>query len=242
MVTRRAAQSEPQLPPPGGKEIDWFFGTSKTPVTDERSFLVRVCEFVNGDTQPPESIRNLEEIRNPATRGDATQRFNAEIGYDVSADFWEEILSDRVDEINESRKRLGSILELAMRDPESLRARELREHVKAIDIDDLRLEPKLRITRAGVTLDYRLRFERVSAAVAYAVILLIDPRRSFWRQVCRCQLKSCNRFFMERRQETGRPQRRYCSREHMLEAHALRSTERAQRSRAKKKARTRKPK
>lgn len=53
-------------------------------------------------------------------------------------------------------------------------------------------------------------------------LTLSDDAQPFGRALCRCRLKSCGRFFLEQKPRTGRPQRLYCSREHMLAAHAAR--------------------
>jgi hypothetical protein len=52
--------------------------------------------------------------------------------------------------------------------------------------------------------------------------LLMDESSGIGAALCQCRLKSCKRFFLEQRPSTGRPQRLYCSRDHMLEAHAAR--------------------
>ena len=68
---------------------------------------------------------------------------------------------------------------------------------------------------------------------ALTAVLLLDEQRPFGAGLCQCRLPECGRFFFEQKKETGRPQRRYCEREHMLEANARTSTARALKSRAK---------
>jgi hypothetical protein len=53
-------------------------------------------------------------------------------------------------------------------------------------------------------------------------LVLADDAQPFGRALCRCRLKSCGQFFLEQKPRTGRPQRLYCSREHMLAAHSAR--------------------
>jgi len=98
----------------------------------------------------------------------------------------------------------------------------------------LRLVPEHLLVWHGIT----ARFEAASAHFvfwvpvnspdalrAFFVSMLADESRPFGRALCQCNLKGsdpCNRAFLEQKPATGRPQRLYCSRKHMLAAHAAR--------------------
>jgi hypothetical protein len=72
-----------------------------------------------------------------------------------------------------------------------------------------------------------------SALLAYVALLLLDGNRKLGADLCRCRLKSCQQFFLAKKPKTGRPRRDYHSDDCMKQAHALDSTKRAQKSRAK---------
>jgi hypothetical protein len=78
----------------------------------------------------------------------------------------------------------------------------------------------LRAVSGGLALDHYYHFKSEPELVSLGMILLLDPRRiSSWPRLCQCQLPACGTFFFEKRPPTGRPQRKYCSRAHMLRAH-----------------------
>jgi len=79
-----------------------------------------------------------------------------------------------------------------------------------------------------------------NCAISYALLLLMDTKRTYGRDLCLCRFKSCGKFFFVVRPPRGRPQRKYCKREHMLLAHAANAAERVRRSRLnRKRAQTR---
>lgn len=95
-----------------------------------------------------------------------------------------------------------------------------------------------RVRGSDGALQHLVVIENSASLHAYATLLLIGPMGS---DLCQCTHEGCTRYFLVKRPETGRPQRLYCTREHMLEAHAKNSTRRSMHSRAKHKA-ARKPK
>jgi len=103
-------------------------------------------------------------------------------------------------------------------------------------LERLWLLPILRATPGGVRLENRMVFLDEASLCFYIEVLLLDDARAFGKDLCRCRRPGCERLFLAQKPATGRPQRRYCTREHMLEAHALGSTRRARRSRARRAA------
>lgn len=81
------------------------------------------------------------------------------------------------------------------------------------------VRPILRKVSGGLSLASYYQFATELELVALGQILLIDKDRGFLEKLCQCQLEECGDFFFEVKPPTGRPQRRYCSREHMLRAH-----------------------
>jgi hypothetical protein len=70
--------------------------------------------------------------------------------------------------------------------------------------------------------------------LAYLVLLLVDESKGLGGDLCRCQLKSCGKYFLAMKPPTGRPRTKYHDDTCMDAVHALQSTARSQRSRAKK--------
>ena len=78
----------------------------------------------------------------------------------------------------------------------------------------------------GLRLTHEFRFTTVSDLVELGLALLLDESRGFREKLCQCQWKLCGFFFFEVKPATGRPQRKYCSAEHMLKAHDQKAAKR----------------
>lgn len=66
----------------------------------------------------------------------------------------------------------------------------------------------------------------------YAFSLLIDPSRSWWSDLCRCQYAPCHAFYLASQSgRGGPPNRRYCNAEHRYAAHDANRTARRHRNR-----------
>jgi hypothetical protein len=79
----------------------------------------------------------------------------------------------------------------------------------------------------------------VTPVLDYAVLLMADSVRSFRKDLCRCKLPSCRRFFLVDRNTGGRPRKDYCKKTHMEKSHAAGTLERVRTARAKKAKRKR---
>lgn len=97
--------------------------------------------------------------------------------------------------------------------------------------------PALRRVGKGVRLVNHISITGPESLRGFSSMLLLDESRPYGKDLCQCKLDGCGRFFLVQKPPTGRPQRLYCTREHMLEVHARESTRRAKESRDKKKAR-----
>jgi hypothetical protein len=73
----------------------------------------------------------------------------------------------------------------------------------------------------GFAITRLYRLDSYFKVLQVGIALLVDPEKRLLRKLCRCQLKSCGGFFFEIQPPTGRPQRKYCCSDHMLEAHRL---------------------
>jgi hypothetical protein len=91
--------------------------------------------------------------------------------------------------------------------------------------------PQFVINNSKLQIAHHYLCEHVHAPMAYTVLLVLDESRPFASSLCQCQLHSCSRFFFAYKPPTGRPRTRYCSDEHMHEAHAAESSQRVAASR-----------
>jgi len=82
-----------------------------------------------------------------------------------------------------------------------------------------KVERVVRPTEAGVSIRYYDRLFTPYLLANRGILLLLDPERGFGEKLCQCQLGACGDFFLEIRPPRGRPQRRYCSAEHMALGH-----------------------
>jgi hypothetical protein len=113
------------------------------------------------------------------------------------------------------RSDTKALLSAALKKPEAAAAVLVdrgTEHV-------VHLRPLLRKVPGGLSLTSYYQFATELDLVKVGQILLIDRERGFLAKLCQCQLEECGDFFFEVKPATGRPQRLYCSREHMLRAH-----------------------
>ena len=85
----------------------------------------------------------------------------------------------------------------------------------------------------GLRIRYRYRVNSIAAALDYAVLLIFDRKRPFLKDVCRCKLDGCGRFFLLDRATGGRPRKDYCCKGHMDQAHDAAGAKRADLSRRK---------
>jgi hypothetical protein len=95
--------------------------------------------------------------------------------------------------------------------------------------------------RKGVAMELRCYPESLEAALAYIVALFLDNSRPYGRDLHRCKLDSCRRFYLVDRTAAKRPNTSYCCPEHGAEQNRLDSAERQRRSRAARKGRARQP-
>jgi hypothetical protein len=218
------------------RSVELLYGAPKRGAFDsERGFLEYVLQFANGDTNRAEMRRyvdlNKEVIEHPAgsVANVAYALLAAATGKRPDAATLAEADATAVTHL---RTQLREVLSCVMVD----RARITEVFLLAADdpLKEVWLLPiRIRVP-GGVSLQYHAVINNPASFTTFALILLLDvaPGRNFARDLCRCRLKGCDRFFLARKPKTGRPQRLYCTRKHMLEAHTLGSTKRVQRSRA----------
>jgi hypothetical protein len=108
-----------------------------------------------------------------------------------------------------------------------------RSIVERDDTAFLHVNPIVHATARGLQLTYHHRFASFIDLVVFGLILLVDESRPFREKLCECHLQSCRLFFFEIKPPTGRPQRRYCSEEHLKAAHAQNAPRRMRKIRRK---------
>jgi hypothetical protein len=190
---------------------------------DERALVQYALDFANGDTDRSEIKRLIlsGKAKLQPKDADLTPAQQIELDHqmvEVAArakrrEFLSLLLHDREKAADLSFDRLG------------------RQLMRFWSLPKLQRVPGFGIRRTPLEIMLDLQ-----AFEAHVDSLLLDGSQSYGRDLCQCRLSSCARFFLAQKQATGRPQRLYCSRKHMLESHAQQSGKRAQRSRARKSA------
>jgi hypothetical protein len=204
------------------RDVGTLYGHAKRSSDEEseRELVQYALDFANEDTD-----RSL--IKEMISTGRARlQRKNENLTPEQQID-----LDQQMMEVSVTRRR--EFLSLVLADPERAAHQNLDRLEK--QLQRFWSLPKLtRVPGSGirrVSLDIMLDLQSFEAHVDS---LLLDGSQPYGRDLCQCRLASCGRFFLVKKPPTGRPQRFYCSSDHMLEAHALQSGKRAQLSRARK--------
>ena len=96
----------------------------------------------------------------------------------------------------------------------------------------------------GSSTGFRYLPQNIVAALAYVLLLLLDPERPYYRRICCCRLEECGEIFWAKTSqgERGRVRSRYCSDEHMLIEHDRGASRRVIEARARSKSSGRKSK
>lgn len=90
------------------------------------------------------------------------------------------------------------------------------------------IRPTYLASRDGIEVHYRYYPVDLGAALNFVLLLLLDTARPYGRDLCRCRLKKCQRFFLAIRRPMGRPRRDYCSPEHLEASRAVTGVQRVQ--------------
>ena len=90
------------------------------------------------------------------------------------------------------------------------------------------IRPAFLVTQEGVEIHYRHFPADLNAAFGYVLLLLLDAQRGYGRDLCRCKIKECQKFFLAIKPPLGRPRRDYCSQAHLEASRALTGVQRVQ--------------
>ena len=107
----------------------------------------------------------------------------------------------------------------------------LEPHIMHSESPRIAIFPSFRFEAKRFLVSHHYIAQRPDAVVLYASLLLLDLSRPYGRDLCRCQLPCCRKFFLAVRPSSGRARRSYCSEEHMLQAHSAGSSRRVAASR-----------
>jgi hypothetical protein len=127
------------------------------------------------------------------------------------------------------RNRIASWFDLIIEDRNAVR-RTLADEIAGVKLEVAKI-PFACVGKRRLEVRYRIRSLTLSAALRYAIVLLLDERLGLGRRLGHCQLNSCGRFFLADVGAKGRIRRRYCTDEHMLQADRARGGERVAASR-----------
>lgn len=94
------------------------------------------------------------------------------------------------------------------------------------------LVPHFRQNATAMDVGYRFIARDLQSALWYVCALLLDDSTELGRNLSRCRLQECSKFFFAQPNPRGGPRRReYCSEEHMLEQHGRDAAHRMARKR-----------
>jgi hypothetical protein len=144
-----------------------------------------------------------------------------------------DVVSD--EKLAETRTRFRQNINAAIRStasPQSLDR--LKEAAAAmVAVPTFRVECRL---RRALRVAWHYIPTNLESILAYVVLLLLDEERGFGTDLKSCSLPECGLLFFssDRTAKTGRPRERFCTEEHMHEAHRRTSAARTQRYRKRK--------
>jgi hypothetical protein len=207
-------------------------GKTKHQIKDDRTFLQAVLDFVNDET-------DLEPVRD-SWRESLAMEIGLLPPYEQPASAWrryerevkKRISESVVDEnVGSDQKRVRRVLIEAIEDLTGLKNRLqtyasisqghlgiVRTPVLFQQDDALRVEWTLRVSdELGST------GTNLQKILSYAAALLITDEDHVRRDLCRCHLETCGKFFFTKKSKSGRgkPRTKYCCEAHMQTAHEL---------------------
>jgi hypothetical protein len=184
-------------------------GIVDSPLLTESDYVRNVLEFAN--TKDPADLHALETM--------------LVSGLELQGQVYFHALEDHLNpHLLALREGLGKQLETIRTDTRKARA-ELADEVRRAG-ERIAIRPSYILTNSGVEVFYRHFPADLEAAIGYALLLLLDPTRAYGRDLCRCKLAECGRFFLTLKRPTGRPRRDYCCAEHLEAAREKSSVDR----------------
>jgi hypothetical protein len=102
----------------------------------------------------------------------------------------------------------------------------------------IEIRPTFLVAETGVEVHYRHLPADLDAALGYVLMLLLDSKRPYGRDSCRCKISECQKFFLAIKPKTGRPRRDYCCQAHLEASRNLTGARRVQDHRRRQKAKT----
>ena len=217
-------------------------GQSKHRITDDRTLLQAVIDFANDET-------DLEPVRDSWRH-----QLALDIGLfppeEQPPSAWRKYKREVRNQIPESeidkavtndQQRAKNVLTEAIQDLAALKTRLqryaanregrlgiVRTPVLIQQDKDLRIEWTLREGESG--------WSTLINILSYAAALLITDEDHVRRDLCRCNLDTCSKFFFAKKSKSGvgKPRTRYCCDEHMQKAHEMDNARRQRISKEKK--------
>jgi hypothetical protein len=203
------------------RRVGTVYGQDKRPNNweSERELVQYALDFANGDTDRSHVKQLLSTGRSKL------QPKNADL---TPAD---QVALDHESIEVSARAKRREFLSSVLTDREAAADRTI-DRLKQ-QLQRLWILPRVeRVEGSGARIVFLSIMPDLQAFDAYVDSLLLDDERPFGVNLCQCRLSGCERYFLMKKPATGRPQRLYCSSEHMLEAHAQQSGARARKSRA----------
>lgn len=211
--------------------IDLALGSTRTPITNDRSVVQRVIDFANDETTFDAAAardvgawttaRFRETGKAPTTKEIATQSAAAERSISASRE--------------DARGHAWLMLRYVIDGDFQQFARGARAF--STSHESIVRRPTMLVSNGSV----RVRFELEGppdpgAWIDYASMVLLANEDGVADDLKQCQLEACGRFFLVERLGRGKPRTKYCCDEHMTAAHSAASPERSRKKRANDKA------
>ena len=217
--------------------VELLYGKPKaTEFDSERGLIGYVLRFANSATDRSEAHHYLdfpETIANAA--GHASNPMHIVLAKQAGRLPSQSIEAWRAQDLmleTQRRQTLSTFLSTVLDDPDKAVDLFLPEGIEVPW--GVWMLPTLQRDRHSATLKGHIFIDNVIAFEMFIIILILDEARGIGRDLRKCNLPGCERFFLVYKPPTGRPQSRYCTKKHMHEAHARTATSRARKSRASK--------
>lgn len=197
MVTDRAEVN------PLGDFLEWSNRIPDLRPLSEAEYLGRVLAFANA--REPEQLHALE-----------TELVSG-LELDEPPVFFHALQAPLTPKLLDAQGRLRNQLDV-IRNAGSEARRALENEVRLAG-EMIAIRPAYVVTESGVEVSYRYFPANLEAAIGYGLILFLDARRPYGKDLCRCKLEECQKFFLTIRRPSGRPRRDYCCKEHLKTDH-----------------------
>ena len=217
-------------------------GQTKHRITDDRTLLQAVIDFANDETdlepvkdswrhQLAMDIGLFPPVEQPPS---ARRKYEREVKKKIS--------ESEIDKaVTRDQQRAKNVLTEAIQNLAALKTRLQRYAANSEGRLGIVRTPVLIQRENDIRIEWTLRegesgWSGLINILSYASALLITDEDHVRRDLCRCNLDTCSKFFFAKKSKSGvgKPRTRYCCDEHMRQAHEMDNARRQRVSKARK--------